>query len=108
VLEALSVRIFSLWGGLQKDVSLMCSRRLRRLRWNAHLLDEQPCTRLQTLLANAAGDYHHPRPPSCKGGQRCRLMRGSATAHLFTEQVAVRKWLRVCEGCCGIAKAMEE
>jgi len=51
VLEALSVRTFSLWVGLQKDVSPMCSRRLRRRRWSAHLLDEQPCATLQTLLA---------------------------------------------------------
>ena len=46
VLEALSVRTFSQWGGLQKDVSPMCSRRLRRRRWSAHLLDEQLCATL--------------------------------------------------------------
>jgi len=46
VLEALSARIFSQWGGLQKDVSPMCSRRLRRRRWSAHFFDEQLCAML--------------------------------------------------------------
>ena len=64
VLEALSVRTFSLWVGLQKDVSPMCSRRLRRRRWSAHLLDEQPCATLQTLLALLVTTIILGRPPS--------------------------------------------